>query len=126
MLCPENANALFLLTIAPSVSYSGYVQASGFFEYAHWFIPQGITGNYSFPSGHTAMAWMLLPLLIPLRTKLWKNPIRIVGTILIIGWGIFVGLSRIAIGAHYASDVLFSTGIAILVTFLLYQKYYTE
>ncbi|MBY8984335.1 MAG: phosphatase PAP2 family protein [Candidatus Lokiarchaeota archaeon] len=98
----------------------------GFIEYTPWFIPQGITGNYSFPSGHSAMGWMFLPLLIPLWTKQWKSPIRIIGTIVIIGWGIFVGLSRIAIGAHYASDVLFSTGIAILITFLLHQKYYSE
>ena len=98
----------------------------GFIEYTPWFIPQGITGHQSFTSGHTAMGWMFLPLLIPLWTKQWKSPIRIIGAIVIIGWGIFVGLSRIAIGAHYASDVLFSTGTAILITFLLYQKYYQE
>ena len=98
----------------------------GLIEYTPWFIPQGINGNQSFPSGHTAMAWMLLPLLILLRKKQWKSPIRIVGTIVIIGWGIFVGLSRIAIGAHYASDVLFSTGIAMVITLLLYNKYYLK
>jgi membrane-associated phospholipid phosphatase len=100
--------------------------SSGFIEYTPWVIPQGITGNYSFPSGHTAMAWMLLPIIILLRKKQLKNPIRIIGTILIIGWGIFVGLSRIVIGAHYASDVLFSTGIASIVTILLYKKYYLK
>jgi len=98
----------------------------GFIEYTPWFIPQGINGNQSFPSGHTAMAWMLLPLLILLRKKQWNSPIRIIGTIVIIGWGIFVGLSRIAIGAHYASDVLFSTGIAMVITLLLYNKYYLK
>ena len=98
----------------------------GFIEYTPWFIPRGITGNQSFPSGHTAMGWMILPLLILLRKKQWKNPIRLLGTIVIIGWGIFVGLSRIVIGAHYASDVLFSTGIAIVVTLLLYKKYYLK
>jgi len=67
---------------------------------------------------------MFLPLLIPLRRLSWKNAIRIMGTILIIGWGIFVGLSRIVVGAHYASDVLFSTFAAILITILLYKKYY--
>jgi membrane-associated phospholipid phosphatase len=96
----------------------------GFIEYTPWFFPQGITGNQSFPSGHTAMGWVLLPLLIPLRKWEWKHPIRIIGTAIIIGWGIFVGLSRIVVGAHYASDVLFSTGIAILISFLLYTKYY--
>ncbi|MFX0057756.1 MAG: phosphatase PAP2 family protein [Candidatus Hodarchaeota archaeon] len=96
----------------------------GFTDFTPWFIPQGITGNQSFPSGHTSMGWMFLPLLIPLRKWQWKNPIRIIGTILIIGWGVFVGLSRIVVGAHYASDVLFSTFIPILITILLYKKYY--
>ena len=100
--------------------------SSGFIEYTSWFIPQGITGNQSFPSGHTAMGWMSLPLLIPLWKKQWKSSIKIIGTISIIGWGIFVGLSRIAIGAHYSSDVLFSTGIAMMVTLLLYKKYYLK
>jgi len=99
--------------------------SSGFIEYTPWFIPQGITGNQSFPSGHTAMGWMSLPLLIPLWKKQWKSSIKIIGTISIIGWGIFVGLSRIAIGAHYSSDVLFSTGIAMMVTLLLFKKYYS-
>jgi membrane-associated phospholipid phosphatase len=98
----------------------------GYTEYTPWFIPQGITGNQSFPSGHTAMGWVFLPLLIPLRKWEWKHPIRLIGTILIIGWGIFVGLSRIVVGAHYASDVLFSTGMAILISFLLYANYYQE
>ncbi|MHA2121481.1 MAG: phosphatase PAP2 family protein [Promethearchaeota archaeon] len=98
----------------------------GFLEFTPWFLPQGITGNQSFPSGHTAMGWMFLPLLIVLRRWEWKNPMRLLSTIAIIGWGFFVGLSRIAVGAHYASDVLFSTGVSIIITFLLYQKYYPE
>jgi membrane-associated phospholipid phosphatase len=98
----------------------------GFTDFTPWFIPQGITGNHSFPSGHTSMGWMFLPLLIPLGKWQWKNPIRIIGTILIIGWGLFVGLSRIVVGAHYASDVLFSTFVPILITLLLYKKYYLK
>jgi membrane-associated phospholipid phosphatase len=69
---------------------------------------------------------MFLPLLIPLRKWQWKSPIRLIGTILIIGWGIFVGLSRIVVGAHYASDVLFSTFIPIIITILLFKKYYSN
>ncbi|MHA2180808.1 MAG: phosphatase PAP2 family protein [Promethearchaeota archaeon] len=97
-----------------------------FIEYTPWFIPQGITGNQSFPSGHTAMAWMLLPLIILITTKDWKTPIKIIITTFVVGWGIFVAFSRVAIGAHYASDVLFSTGIATMVTLLLYKKFYLK
>jgi membrane-associated phospholipid phosphatase len=100
--------------------------APAYIDFTPWFIPQGITGNQSFPSGHTSMGWMFLPLLIPLRKWQWKSPIRLIGTILIIGWGIFVGLSRIVVGAHYASDVLFSTFIPIIITILLFKKYYSN
>ncbi len=98
--------------------------ASGFVDYTPWFLPQGITGNKSFPSGHTAMGWMFLPLLITVKDRRNTNTVKILAYILILGWGLFVGLSRIIVGAHYASDVLFSTGFAAITTLLLYRKHY--
>ncbi|MHA1150473.1 MAG: phosphatase PAP2 family protein [Promethearchaeota archaeon] len=95
-------------------------------SFTPWFVINGYTGNQSFPSGHTAMGWMLLPLLITVRNREWKDPVKIITWICIIGWGLFVGLSRIVIGAHYASDVLFSTGMAAIVTILLYKKFYNK
>jgi len=93
-------------------------------NFTPWFIPQGITGNSSFPSGHTAMGWMFLPLLIAVREREWKDPLKLVIVILVLGWGTFVGLSRIIVGAHYASDVLFSTGVGVVVSLLLYYRFY--
>jgi membrane-associated phospholipid phosphatase len=98
----------------------------GYTDFSPWFIPQGITGNDSFPSGHTAMGWMFLPLLITVEKRKWHDPVKIITIILVLGWGIFVGLSRIVIGAHYASDVLFSTGVAAITTLLLYHKIYVR
>ncbi len=98
----------------------------GYIDYTPWFIPQGITGNASFPSGHAAMGWMFLPLIIVVENREWKDPIKIITIILVISWGIFVGLSRIVVGAHYASDVLFSTGVATITTLLLYRKFYLK
>ena len=99
----------------------------GFTNFTPWFLPPGISGGgKSFPSGHTAMGWVLLPLLIVVKDRKIKDPYRIVVTVLIIGWGLFVGLSRIVVGAHYASDVLFSTGMAAIVTILLYKKSYLK
>ena len=90
-------------------------------NFTPWFQPRGITGNYSFPSGHTAMGWMLLPILFLIAdTKTWKNKL-VFGSVLL--WGVIVGLSRIVIGAHYASDVLFSTGISCITFLLLYNHY---
>ena len=100
--------------------------APGFVDYTPWFLPQGITGNRSFPSGHTAMGWMFLPFLIAIKERKNTALIKILFSSLIFGWGIFVGLSRIVIGAHYASDVLFSTGLAAGITILLYDKLYIK
>ncbi|MHA2294209.1 MAG: phosphatase PAP2 family protein, partial [Candidatus Hodarchaeales archaeon] len=86
-----------------------------------WFSPQGITGDFSFPSGHTAMGWMLLPLVLLTREKSRKS--KILALTVIIAWGLIVALGRIVIGAHYVSDVLFSSCVAFI-TFLLLEKHY--
>lgn len=78
-----------------------------------WYEPQGVTGHTSFPSGHTALGWMLLPL-IGLSRRL-PNAVRATVTGLVIAWGLLVAAGRVRIGAHYASDVLFSTAVAWLV-----------
>lgn len=99
----------------------------GYNEFTPWFLPPGISaGGSSFPSGHTAMGWMFLPLLIAVKDREKKDTLRILMIILVIGWGLFVGLSRIAVGAHYASDVLFSTGAATFVTIFLYSRFYKQ
>ena len=74
--------------------------------------PQGITGFDSFPSGHAAMGFMLLSILILLvNAKRWlKNSVL---TIILL-YGIVLALSRVVIGAHYASDVLFGSFFIIL------------
>ncbi len=72
------------------------------------------------------MGWMFLPLLICVKDREIKDPYRIVVTVLVIGWGLFVGLSRIVVGAHYASDVLFSTGMAAITILLLFKNSYLK
>ena len=100
---------------------------SDFSNYTPWFLPPGPDPyNASFPSGHTAQGWILLPLLILIKDRGWKDPIKIIVTILVIGWGLFVAISRVIIGAHYASDVLFSSGAAALITILLYKWFYLD
>lgn len=102
----------------------------GYTNYTPWFLPpgplSGIQGNASFPSGHTAMAWMFLPLLILVRERKWKDPIRILTTLFVIGIGLFMGISRIVTGDHFASDVLFSSAVAIIATIWLYKRYYID
>lgn len=98
----------------------------GFIDFTPWFIPQGITGNQSFPSGHTSMSFMFVPLLILVKDRKLKDPVRIITTILVLGWAVFVGLSRIVVGAHYASDVLFSGMMASVITILFYKRIYLK
>lgn len=104
--------------------------SSDYSNYTPWFLPpgprSGLEGNASFPSGHTSMGWIFLPLLILVKDQKWKNPKRVIISILIISWGLYIGFSRIVTGDHYASDVLFSTGVAFVATILLYKKFYLD
>jgi len=99
----------------------------GYTNFTYWFLPPGISGDgSSFPSGHAAMGWMFLPLLITVKDRKVKDPLKIIISVLVIGWGLFVALSRVAVGAHYASDILFSTGAATIVTIFLYSRFYNK
>ena len=64
-------------------------------------------GGYSFPSGHTMAATLLYGLLAVFAILLWKGwhwrMLAILGAVSAIG---LVGFSRIALGAHYLTDVL--------------------
>lgn len=62
--------------------------------------------GYSYPSGHATTAvvfygaWLLV---------VWGTPlpltVRVAGVALLAGWGAGIGWSRVALGAHYPSDV---------------------
>ena len=89
---------------------------AAFSQFTPWYLPQGITGSDSFPSGHAAMGWMLLALLILLANK--KQWMKYSAIVIIFLWGVTLALSRVVIGAHYASDVLF--GSAVIIFWYLY------
>jgi membrane-associated phospholipid phosphatase len=82
---------------------------AAFSQFTPWYLPQGLTCFDSFPSGHAAMGWMLLALLILLANK--KQWVEYSVFILIFLWGVTLALSRVVIGAHYASDVLFGSAV---------------
>lgn len=91
---------------------------AAFSQFTPWYSPQGFTGFDSFPSGHAAMGWILLATLILFENK--KPGIKSLALSLIIFWGILLALSRVVIGAHYASDVLFGS-FFIIITFLYFR-----
>jgi membrane-associated phospholipid phosphatase len=63
--------------------------------------------GYSFPSGHTMAATLLYGLLAVFAVLIWKGwrP-RILAILAAVSVVSLVGFSRIALGAHYLSDVL--------------------
>ena len=89
-------------------------------QFTPWYLPQGITGFDSFPSGHAATGFMLISLLILLKNK--KQWIKNSALVVIILWGTLLALSRVIIGAHFASDVLFGSFFIIAVYFYSRNK----
>jgi len=90
---------------------------AAFSQFTPWYLPQGITGFDSFPSGHAAMGWILLAVLVLFANgKVWiKNFILM----MIIMWAVLLSYSRVVIGAHFASDVLFGSFFIILTYLIL-------
>lgn len=78
-----------------------------FSNFSAWYIPNGFNGNDSFPSGHAAMAWILISLFVLLSDK--SIFIRTALKTVIFSYALIVCVSRILIGAHFASDVLFGS-----------------
>ena len=109
----------YLLIATPLKIFWGRIRfrdlAKNYSDFTPWYWPNGITGNDSLPSGHAAMSFMLIVLFIFFMDKTFYKRILFKG--LIIAWGIMVCASRVVIGAHFTSDVLFGAMI-IVVTYL--------
>ncbi|MFA7267702.1 MAG: phosphatase PAP2 family protein [Sterolibacterium sp.] len=54
--------------------------------------------QYSFPSGHAAFSMLVAVILWPLAVRRFRA--------LLVAWLVWVGWSRIAVGAHFPADVL--------------------
>ncbi len=134
----QNINKINFAKIVVGMAFFGYVVLvqgvkyccgrvrfreldSVFSQFTPWYLPQGITGFDSFPSGHAATGWMLLPLIILVADK--KNWLKILVLLLVCCWAITLAVSRVFIGAHYASDVLFGSFI-IIAAFLFFNERY--
>ena len=85
-----------------------------------WYLPQGNNGHNSFFSGHAAMFFSVFPIILFFKKGTTG---RTVALALVFLWGFIGALSRVVIGAHFASDVLFGAGETLL-WFLLMSKWY--
>ncbi|MFL0488438.1 hypothetical protein CN931_24865 [Bacillus sp. AFS054943] len=105
--------------------YRHMISIGSFEGFSKWFIPQGIAKSdefMSFPSGHSANAALVIWLsLLPEYFASFKRK-KIGIWIFILMWMILVPVSRIMVGAHFASDV--TVGVAIsLIVFMTTKKY---
>ena len=96
-----------------------------FEQFKYWWQINGpVSGEYaeelrSFPSGHTANAFIMVAFLSFLdqnKAKLYEN-----FAIFAFAWGALTALSRVVLGAHFLSDVVFS-GYMTVVLYFLFEK----
>jgi lipid A 4'-phosphatase len=86
-------------------------------RFTPWWDPKGnCTANCSFVAGESAIAfWTIAPAsLLPPR---WRP----YGYIIAVGFGLFSGLLRMARGAHFFSDVIFSGVFIYFIVWLVHR-----
>lgn len=92
-------------------------------RFTPWYLPQGITGYFSFPSGHTANAAVIFTSAYYLNfLPESKRPQRAAAYILLALWVILLAASRVLVGAHYLSDVLFGAAITFVIVYFWRPK----
>ena len=87
------------------VRFRDLIAAGSYDAFTPWYKINGINGNKSFPSGHTAGAGMsYLIMLLPYISDKWKNRTQICFWTAFIYTSV-VAFTRLVMGAHYLSDV---------------------
>lgn len=82
-----------------------------------------ITG-FSFPSGHAYMSMIVYGYIIYLLGENTKGIIRTIFETLFVLLVVLIGISRIYLGVHYVTDILFgySLGLLSLIIFIVYRE----
>lgn len=70
--------------------------------------------TYSFPSGHATSSVVIFGLAALIAWHLLPQPYATIAVTLLIVLIILIGISRVYLGAHYASDVLVGWGIGFV------------
>lgn len=90
-------------------------------EKMHAYWQKGIAGNgYSFPCGHSSVGFALVSLAFLLKRKRPKAAVAVFAGSF--GLGMVMGVGRMADGAHFFSDVLWSAVMSYIPAYYLYYK----
>lgn len=88
-------------------------------DFTSWLHPNGANGHKSFPSGHT-MAGTTFIVLSWFIGEAKRKYVWTIG----IAYGAIMGLSRVIVGAHFTSDVVFSFFLTALIYFVMRELYH--
>lgn len=98
-------------------------------QFTRWYLPQSLTTNnefMSFPSGHAANATVVLWIsLLPTFVKSLVGKKRLLEVTAIV-WIVLVMISRIVMGAHFATDVIVGMLISMMLFFFLKYKFMSQ
>jgi len=100
--------------------YREMLEVGDLSHFTPWYLPQGRNGHQSFISGHTALSFCVLPLVLLFMNN--RKQYKIAWALALL-WGALVALSRVVIGAHFPSDVLFGGGQTLLWFWFLRNRF---
>lgn len=107
------------------VRFRDLIAQGSYDAFTPWYKINGINGNKSFPSGHTAGAGMsFLIMLLPFISEKLKNKTSLCFAVPFIYTSV-VAVTRLMMGAHYLSDVAMGGIISftfVLISISLYEK----
>lgn len=108
------------------VRFRDLLAAGSYDAFTAWYIPNGLTGSKSFPSGHTAGAAMsFLLMLFPAAFDKWKGRAWLCFDVAFVYTAV-VGFTRLIMGAHYLSDIIIGAAIGfacVLSGIKVFEKY---
>jgi len=100
-------------------TYRDILEAGNTALFTPWYLPQGNNGHHSFFSGHTALSFAVIGYIYYLKEASRRN--LLMGIFIL--WGLIGAVSRVVVGAHFASDTLFGASETILWFGFLRNRY---